>query len=64
MKWSMAKHLVFLTSAISSALVLAQTSPEPKPTVVAAKPATKAASVNLMRTVAGVIAFQSNCPRP
>jgi cytochrome c5 len=61
MTWSALKHLVFLTSAISSALVLAQTSPMPKPAGIAAKPTTKDASAK--QPDVGQRKFDANCGR-
>ena len=61
MKRSMVKHLVLMTSAISSTLVLAQATPVPKPAGTAAKPATKAASTNQPNV--GERKFNANCGR-
>jgi cytochrome c5 len=57
----MVKHLVLLTSVISSTLVLAQASPAPKPAGTAAKPAAKAASTN--QPDVGQRKFDANCGR-
>jgi len=61
MKRSMVKHLVLMTSVISSTLVLAQTSPTPKPAGTAAKPAAKAARTN--QPDVGQRKFDANCGR-
>jgi cytochrome c5 len=55
------KHLVLMTSVVSSALVLAQTSPAPKPGGTAAKPAAKAASTN--QPDVGQRKYDANCGR-
>ena len=55
------KHLVLMTSVISSTLVLAQTSPAPKPAGTAAKPAAKAARTN--QPDVGQRKFDANCGR-
>jgi len=55
------KHLVLMTSVLSTALVLAQTSPAPKPSGTAAKPAAKAASTN--QPDVGQRKFNANCSR-
>ena len=55
------KHLVLMTSVISSTLVLAQTSPAPKPAGTAAKPAANAARTN--QPDVGQRKFDANCGR-
>ena len=55
------KHLVLMASIISTTLVLAQTSPAPKPAGTAAKPAAKAVSTN--QPDAGQRKFDGNCGR-
>jgi cytochrome c5 len=57
----MLKHLALMTSIVSSTLVLAQTSPAPKPAGTAAKPAAKAASTN--QPDVGQRKFDANCGR-
>ncbi len=61
MKRSMEKHLILMTSVLSTALVLAQTSPAPKPSGTAAKPAAKAA--NMKQPDVGQRKFDANCGR-
>jgi cytochrome c5 len=61
MKRSMVTHLVLMTSVISSTLVLAQTSPAPKPVGATAKPGAKAASTN--QPDVGERKFNANCGR-
>jgi len=61
MKRSVFKHLVLMTSVISSTLVLGQTSAAPKPSGTAAKPAAKAASVK--QEDVGQRKFDANCGR-
>jgi cytochrome c5 len=61
MKRSMVKQLVLMTSVISSTLVLAQTSPAPKPAGSGAKPPAKAASVK--QEDVGQRKFEANCGR-
>ena len=55
------KHLVLMASILSTTLVLAQTSPAPKPAGTAAKPAAKAVSTN--QPDAGQRKFDANCGR-
>ena len=55
------KHLVLMASIISTTLVLAQTSPAPKPAGSAAKPAAKAASMK--QADVGQRKFDANCGR-
>jgi cytochrome c5 len=57
----MMKHLVLMASILSATLVLAQTSPAPKPAGAAAKPAAKAVSTN--QPDAGQRKFDANCGR-
>jgi len=57
----MVKHLILMTSVISSTLVLAQSSPAPKPPGAAAKPAAKAA--NMKQPDVGQRKFDANCGR-
>jgi cytochrome c5 len=57
----MMKHLVLMASIISTTLVLAQTSPAPKPAGTAAKPAAKAVSTN--QPDVGQRKFDANCGR-
>src|SRR5258708_39326247 len=61
MKRSVLKHLVLMTSVISSTLVLGQTSTAPKPSGSNAKPPAKAASVK--QEDAGQRKFDANCGR-
>jgi cytochrome c5 len=60
MKRSLLKHLV-LVASIGTTLVLAQTSPAPKPAATAAKPAAKTVSTN--QPDAGQRKFDANCGR-
>ena len=56
------KHLALMTSVLSTTLVLAQTSPAPKPAATAAaKPAAKAASMK--QADVGQRKFDANCGR-
>ena len=55
------KHLALMASILSTTLVLAQTSPAPKPSGTAAKPAAKAASVK--QEDVGQRKFDANCGR-
>jgi cytochrome c5 len=57
----MVKHLALMTSILSTTLVLAQTSPAPKPAGTAAKPAAKAANTN--QPDVGQRKFDANCGR-
>jgi cytochrome c5 len=57
----MVKHLVLMTSVLSSTLVLAQATPAPKPAGTAAKPGAKAASTN--QPDVGERKFNANCGR-
>jgi len=57
----MVKHLVLMTSVISSTLLLAQTSPALKPAGTAAKPAANAARTN--QPDVGQRKFDANCGR-
>ena len=61
MKRSTVKHLALIASILSTALVLAQTSPAPKPAGTAAKPAAKGVSTN--QTDVGQRKFDANCGR-
>jgi cytochrome c5 len=61
MKRSVLKHLVLITSVISSTLVLGQTSTAPKPSGSDAKPPAKAASVK--QEDVGQRKFDANCGR-
>src|SRR4030081_2217882 len=61
MKRSMVKHLVLMTSVLSSTLVLAQATPAPKPAGTAAKAGAKAASTN--QPDVGERKFNANCGR-
>jgi hypothetical protein len=61
MKRSMVKHLVLMTSVISSTLVLGQTPAVPKPSGSEAKPPAKAASVK--QEDVGQRKFDANCGR-
>ena len=61
MKRSVLKHLVLMTSVISSTLVLGQTSTAPKPSGSDAKPPAKAASVK--QPDVGQRKFDANCGR-
>jgi cytochrome c5 len=56
------KHLALMTSVLSTTLVLAQTSPAPKPAATAAaKPAAKAA--RMKQADVGQRKFDANCGR-
>jgi cytochrome c5 len=57
----MVKHLALIASILSATLVLAQTSPAPKPAGTAAKPAAKAASMK--QPDVGQRKFDANCGR-
>ena len=57
----MVRHLVLMTSVISSTLVLGQTSAAPKPSGSDAKPPAKAASVK--QEDVGQRKFDANCGR-
>ena len=57
----MVKHLALVTSILSTTLVLAQTSPAPKPGATAAKPAAKPASTK--QPDEGQRKFDANCGR-
>ncbi len=61
MKRSIVKHLALIASILSTALVLAQTSPAPQPAGTAAKPAAKAVSTN--QPDVGQRKFDANCGR-
>jgi cytochrome c5 len=61
MKRSIVKQLALMTSIICTTLVLAQTSPAPKPAGTAAKPTAKAASTN--QPDVGQRKFDANCGR-
>jgi cytochrome c5 len=60
MRRSIVKHLALMTSIVSTTLVLAQTSPAPKPAGNAARPAAKAYSTKLD---VGQRKFDANCGR-